>query len=101
MAEIGAFRSSEEHGPRALLAQAKMAEAAQMRDVFISDHFHPWIDAQGQSPFVWNVIGAIGATTSLHVTTGVTCPTMRIHPVIMPEQRSGKRESRLQLHPAR
>ena len=28
MAEIGAFLSSEEHGPAALVAQAKMAEEA-------------------------------------------------------------------------
>lgn len=83
MAEIGAFLSSEEHGPRSLLRQAQMAEAAQMRGVFISDHFHPWIDSQGQSPFVWSVVGAIGATTSLPVMTGVTCPTVRIHPVIL------------------
>jgi len=83
MAEIGAFLSSEEHGPRELLAQAQMAEAAKMSGVFISDHFHPWIDSQGESPFVWSVIGAIGARTSHRVTTGVTCPTVRIHPAVL------------------
>ena len=51
-----------------------------MWSIFISDHFHPWLDEQGESPFVWSVIGAISATTSLLVMTGVTCPTMRIHP---------------------
>jgi G6PDH family F420-dependent oxidoreductase len=51
--------------------------------VFISDHFHPWIDRQGQSPFVWSVIGAISAATDQKVTTGVTCPTVRIHPAIL------------------
>jgi G6PDH family F420-dependent oxidoreductase len=51
--------------------------------VLISDHFHPWTERQGQSPFVWGVIGAIAATTSLKVTTGVTCPTLRIHPAII------------------
>ena len=54
-----------------------------MRGVFVSDHFHPWIDAQGQSPFVWSVVGGIAASTSLQVTTGVTCPTIRVHPVIL------------------
>lgn len=83
MAEIGAFLSSEEHGPRELLAQAQMAEAAKMSAVFISDHFHPWIDSQGESPFVWSVIGAIGARTSHRVTTGVTCPTVRVHPAVL------------------
>lgn len=83
MAEIGAFLSSEEHGPAALVAQAKLAEEAGMHSLFISDHFHPWIDRQGESPFVWTVIGAISATTSHKVTTGVTCPTVRIHPAIL------------------
>jgi G6PDH family F420-dependent oxidoreductase len=83
MAELGAFLSSEEHGPRVLLEQAQLAEQAGFGSVFISDHFHPWLDAQGQSPFVWGVIGAIAATTRLGVTTGVTCPTVRIHPVIL------------------
>ena len=50
----------------------------------ISDHFHPWIDRQGQSPFVWSVLGAIAqATQRLVVGTAVTCPTMRIHPAIV------------------
>lgn len=83
MPEVGAFLSSEEHGPRALLDQAKMAEAANMRGVFISDHFHPWLDAQGESPFVWSVIGGIAASTSLEVVTGVTCPTVRVHPAVL------------------
>jgi G6PDH family F420-dependent oxidoreductase len=83
MSEIGAFLSSEEHDPRALLAQAQMAEEAGLHAVFISDHFHPWIDRQGESPFVWSVIGAISASTKHKVTTGVTCPTVRIHPAIL------------------
>lgn len=82
-AEIGAFLSSEEHGPRALVRQAQMAEAAGLRSIFISDHYHPWIDAQGESSFVWGVIGAISSSTSLRVTTGVTCPTVRIHPAVL------------------
>jgi G6PDH family F420-dependent oxidoreductase len=83
MSEIGAFLSSEEHGPRDLLAQAKLAEVAGMHSIFISDHFHPWTDRQGESPFVWSVIGAISAATKHRVTTGVTCPTVRIHPAIL------------------
>ena len=83
MTEIGAFLSSEEHGPSALIAQAKLAEEAGMRSIFISDHFHPWLDEQGESPFVWSVIGAISASTGHRVTTGVTCPTVRIHPAIL------------------
>ncbi len=83
MAEIGYFLSSEEHGPAELVSYAQQAEACGFRCVMISDHFHPWLDVQGQSPFVWSVIGGIAATTGLRVTTGVTCPTVRIHPAIV------------------
>ena len=83
MTAFGYFLSSEEHGPRALVDQAQMAERAGFEKVAISDHFHPWMDSQGQSPFVWSTIGAIGATTGLEVTTAVTCPIIRIHPAIV------------------
>ena len=82
MAEIGYFLSSEEHGPAEEVEIAQRAEAAGMRSVWISDHFHPWLDEQGESPFVWSVIGGIAASTGLRVTTAVTCPTFRIHPAI-------------------
>ena len=83
MVEYGCFLSSEENGPRALVEQAQMAERAGLGKVSISDHFHPWMDSQGQSPFVWSVIGGIAATTSLEVTTAVTCPILRIHPAVL------------------
>jgi coenzyme F420-dependent glucose-6-phosphate dehydrogenase len=82
--EIGYALSSEEHVPLDLVQHAKLAEEAGFTFALISDHFHPWIDRQGQSPFVWSVIGAIAAeTTSLRLGTGVTCPTIRIHPAIV------------------
>jgi len=81
--EIGYFLSSEEHAPGCLVRQARLAEDVGIERVWISDHFHPWLDEQDHSPFVWSVIGAIGATTSLHVGTAVTCPTVRIHPAII------------------
>jgi len=81
--QFGLFLSSEEHGPRALVEQAQQAAAAGFRSVMISDHFHPWLDRQGESPFVWSVIGGIAATTTLSVTTGVTCPMVRMHPAVV------------------
>jgi G6PDH family F420-dependent oxidoreductase len=82
--EIGYKLSSEEHGPRDLVRYARQAEEAGFSFALISDHFHPWIDAQGESPFVWGVLGAIAeATEDLRVGTGVTCPTIRIHPAII------------------
>ncbi len=53
MATIGYFLSGEEHGPRALVEQAVRAERAGFESLWISDHYHPWNDEQGQSPFVW------------------------------------------------
>jgi G6PDH family F420-dependent oxidoreductase len=82
--KIGYFLSCEENGPAELVAQARAAEEAGFQGLWISDHYHPWIDAQGESPFVWAVIGALAeATSRLPVTTAVTCPTVRIHPAVI------------------
>jgi G6PDH family F420-dependent oxidoreductase len=83
MARIGYFLSCEQFGPKELIDQAKRAEDAGFEALWISDHFHPWNDEQGHSPFVWGVIGALSEATSLPVTTAVTCPTVRIHPAII------------------
>jgi G6PDH family F420-dependent oxidoreductase len=80
---IGYFLSSEEQGPGGLLEQARAAEDAGFEALWISDHFHPWNTEQGESPFVWGVIGALSQVTGLQITTAVTCPTVRIHPAII------------------
>jgi G6PDH family F420-dependent oxidoreductase len=81
---IGYYLSSEEFGPTDLVHQARLAEQAGFDGLWISDHFHPWNDEQGHSPFVWAVIGAIAeATSQMRLTTAVTCPIMRIHPAIV------------------
>jgi G6PDH family F420-dependent oxidoreductase len=81
--KIGYFLSCEEFGPHELVEQARRAQAAGFHGLWISDHYHPWNDEQGHSPFVWSVIGAVAEATDLPVTTGVTCPTARIHPAII------------------
>jgi coenzyme F420-dependent glucose-6-phosphate dehydrogenase len=82
--DIGYKLSSEEHAPRDLVPLAARAEEVGFSFAAISDHFHPWIDHQGHSPFVWAVIGGISqATSKLQIVTGVTCPTVRIHPAIV------------------
>ena len=84
MIELGFSLSSEEHPPLDLVQQAERAESAGFRFALISDHFHPWIDEQGHSPFVWSVIGGIAMRTKeLRLGTGVTCPIIRIHPAIV------------------
>jgi G6PDH family F420-dependent oxidoreductase len=82
--KIGYFLATEEFAPAELLAQARAAEHAGFDGLWISDHYHPWVDAQGQSPFVWTLLGALAeATTDMRVTTAVTCPTVRIHPAVV------------------
>jgi G6PDH family F420-dependent oxidoreductase len=81
--KIGYFLSCEEYTPAELVQQAKWAQEAGFESLWISDHFHPWNDEQGQSPFVWSVIGAVSQVCSLPITTAVTCPTIRVHPAIV------------------
>lgn len=84
MTHIGLALSSEEHGPNDLVHYARRAEEIGFDFLMVSDHYHPWIDRQGHSPFVWSVIGGIAhVTRRIPVGTGVTCPTMRIHPAVI------------------
>jgi coenzyme F420-dependent glucose-6-phosphate dehydrogenase len=81
---FGYTLSSEEHAPAELVAYAVRAEESGFDFASISDHFHPWVRAQGHSPFVWSVLGAIAAsTTRIEVGVGVTCPIARMHPAIV------------------
>ena len=82
--KLGYSLSSEEHGPNELVDFARRAEEVGFEYAMISDHFHPWIDAQGSSPFVWSVLGGIAnATERIELGTGVTCPSMRYHPAVV------------------
>jgi G6PDH family F420-dependent oxidoreductase len=82
--ELGYALSSEEHDADALADHAAEAESVGFDFAMVSDHYHPWIEEQGHSPFVWTTLGAIARTTDeLRVGTGVTCPTIRIHPAII------------------
>lgn len=84
MPELGFALSSEDHPPNELVRQAVLAERAGFTFCLVSDHYHPWVDAQGHSPFVWSTLGGIAhATETIRVGTGVTCPTIRIHPAIV------------------
>ncbi|HEX2056911.1 MAG TPA: TIGR03557 family F420-dependent LLM class oxidoreductase [Actinomycetota bacterium] len=84
MPEIGYALSSEEHPPSDLVKHARLAEEAGFSHALISDHFHPWVGSQGESPFVWATLGGIAeATERIRVGTGVTCPMIRTHPVVI------------------
>jgi coenzyme F420-dependent glucose-6-phosphate dehydrogenase len=84
MLEIGYKLGSEKYPPLDLVCYAKQAEDAGFDFAMISDHFHPWTNREGQSPFVWSTIGGISQVTGrIPIATGVTCPTFRIHPAII------------------
>lgn len=83
MTTFGMTLSAEEHAPRRLLEIATIAEQHGFDFVSISDHYHPWIDAQGHSPFVWSMLGALGERVEIDIAVGVTCPIMRIHPAVL------------------
>src|SRR5690606_35992740 len=82
--QFGYKLASEEFTANELVRLARAAEERGFSFALISDHYHPWTSREGQSPFVWSVLGGIARETStLAVGTGVTCPTMRIHPAIV------------------
>lgn len=83
MTELGIFFSCEERSAPEIVDAAVKAEAAGFQTAWISDHFHPWNDEQGNSPFVWSVLGAVAHATSMRWMTAVTCPTVRMHPGIV------------------
>lgn len=84
MIKLGYKLMTEEHGPKALVENSVLAETAGFDFLSISDHFHPWLEAQGHAPFAWSVLGAIAhATSRIGITTGLTCPIIRYHPAII------------------
>ena len=84
MIKVGYWLASELHSPGKLVSDAKRAEDIGFEYAMISDHYHPWLDDQGHSSFVWSVIGGIAhATEWLRLGTGVTCPIIRMHPAII------------------
>jgi G6PDH family F420-dependent oxidoreductase len=83
MTTFGYFLSAEELTPAKVVETGRLAEQAGFDRVWVSDHYHPWNSAQGESAFVWAVLGALATTTDLKLTTAVTCPTDRIHPAVI------------------
>jgi G6PDH family F420-dependent oxidoreductase len=83
MSRVGYFLSAEELAPATLVSTAQAAQQAGFDRIWVSDHYHPWTQEQGESGFVWSLLAAIAATTDLKMTTAVTCPTDRIHPAVI------------------
>jgi G6PDH family F420-dependent oxidoreductase len=87
MTRYGFSLMCELHDPRALVEQAKRAEAAGFDFVTISDHFHPWLYSHGHSPYAWTVLGGVAATTErIRMVSLVTAPIIRYHPAIVAQK---------------
>ncbi|MGH3788428.1 MAG: TIGR03557 family F420-dependent LLM class oxidoreductase [Pseudonocardiaceae bacterium] len=85
--EIGYTLMTEQSGPTDLVHYAVAAEQAGFAFEVSSDHYFPWLDAQGHSPNAWTVLGAVAhATQRVELMTYVTCPTMRYHPAVVAQQ---------------
>jgi coenzyme F420-dependent glucose-6-phosphate dehydrogenase len=82
MPTVGYHASHEQFAPRALLGYVQRAEQAGFATAMCSDHFHPWLEAQGQSGHAWTWLGSALATTGLGLGV-VTCPIGRYHPAVI------------------
>jgi len=80
---IGYAAMLEQFHPTELVGYCAQAEQAGFQGVMAADHFQPWVPAQGQAAFVWNVLTAIGERTGGEFGPGVTCPSFRFHPAVV------------------
>jgi len=82
-AKVGYAAMLEQFGPLEVTELSVKAEGAGFSGVMAADHFQPWVPAQGNASFVWNVMTAIAERTKGDVGPGVTCPSFRMHPAIV------------------
>jgi G6PDH family F420-dependent oxidoreductase len=87
MTRIGYTLMTEQSGPRELVRYAEEAETAGFDFEVCSDHYFPWLDTQGHSPYAWSVLGAVSQVTErVDLMTYVTCPTRRYHPAVVAQK---------------
>jgi G6PDH family F420-dependent oxidoreductase len=87
MTRFGYTLMTEQSGPRSLVRQAERAEALGFDFEVMSDHYFPWLSAQGHAPYAWSVLGAVAqATERVDLMTFVTCPILRYHPAVVAQK---------------
>jgi G6PDH family F420-dependent oxidoreductase len=87
MVSIGYTIMGEQAGPKQLVADAVRAEEVGFDFLAASDHYFPWLEEQGHSPYTWSLLGAVAqATERIELMTYVTCPTMRYHPAVVAQK---------------
>jgi G6PDH family F420-dependent oxidoreductase len=87
MTRFGYTLMTEQSGPKQLVNYAVSAERAGFDFEVSSDHYSPWLSAQGHAPNAWTLLGAVAhATERVELFTYVTCPTIRYHPAVVAQQ---------------
>ena len=87
MTRFGYTLMTEQSGPRELVDYAIRAEEVGFDLEVMSDHYSPWLSAQGHAPYAWSVLGAVAhATSRVDLMTYVTCPTLRYHPAVVAQK---------------
>jgi G6PDH family F420-dependent oxidoreductase len=87
MTRFGFTLMTEQSGPASLVNQAQKAEDAGFDFEVMSDHYFPWLSAQGHAPYAWSVLGAVAqATERVDLMTFVTCPILRYHPAVVAQK---------------
>jgi G6PDH family F420-dependent oxidoreductase len=87
MTRFGYTLMTEQRDPRGLVSDAAEAERVGFDFEVMSDHYFPWLSAQGHAPYAWSVLGAVAQVTErVDLMTYVTCPTMRYHPAVVAQK---------------
>ncbi|MCW3016708.1 MAG: class F420-dependent oxidoreductase [Solirubrobacterales bacterium] len=87
MTEFGYTMMCEQSPPDRLVRDLRSAEEAGFDFSVISDHYQPWVSAQGHSGYAWSILGAAAqATERIPLMTYVTCPILRYHPAIVAQK---------------
>src|ERR687890_302767 len=87
MVRFGYTLMTEQTGPKELVRYAARAEEVGFDFEVSSDHFFPWLSAQGHAPYAWSVLGAVAHVTErVELMTYVTCPILRYHPAVVAQK---------------
>jgi G6PDH family F420-dependent oxidoreductase len=87
MTRFGYTLMTEQSGPKELVGYAVDAERVGFDLLVSSDHYSPWLAAQGHASYAWSVLGAVAhATERAELMTYVTCPTVRYHPAVVAQK---------------
>lgn len=87
MTRFGYTLMTEQSGPKELVRYAVAAERTGFDFEVCSDHYFPWLQAQGHAPYAWSLLGAVAqATERVGLMTYVTCPTVRYHPAVVAQK---------------